>query len=272
MMQNQKMNMSHISNLPYFDKMKQPPHGSHHQQQEMMMFPGMQKNYFPGMGLPYQMPGMFMNPYMRNMPMHQPPMFPNPKLNNPKKLISYMAKNFTMQEKIKEKEKPAKKEEDANKVLNLVQPAVLVEIFKSLQISLKNGQELQFYNICKRILSDLEGKAKEKKLKTLSKEISDFLTTLHEKMKAEIHDKKDKKKSSSSVEHKISEYELMKILHESNNSYEILSLVNLEKSKIEHAFPPDACEITGSEENMHLFEEAKNMFKTGLDKFKKANN
>jgi len=259
-MKNAKMQMNPMGNLPFFDpKIKPPPH------QDMMMYPGMPKNFFPGMGtMPYGMPNMFMGPYMhRNVPMQQP-MFPH-KIQNPKKLIADMAKTVTSQMKETNKEKLIKKEaDDSTKILNLIQPPALAEMFKSLQISLKLGQDLLFFNICKKILTDIESKAKEKKLKSLQKEISDFLVVLHDKLKMElIYDKKDKKKTPTAIiEAKISDYELLKILHENKNPIEAFSMLNLEKNKIDIAYSPEALEINESEEGMNLFEEAKNMFKS----------
>jgi len=43
---------------------------------------------------------------------------------------------------------------------------------------LKHGSELAFLNSCKKILTDFENIAKEAKLKTLHKELTDFLATL----------------------------------------------------------------------------------------------
>jgi len=43
----------------------------------------------------------------------------------------------------------------------------------------------------------------------------------------------------------------------------------LEKSKIEHAFPPNACEIIGSEENMHLFAQRAKEHETAITAFAK---
>jgi len=257
---NPKMPIGAMGGLPYFDKMKPPQH------QEMMMFPQMgqmPKNFFPGMGgmPPYGMPGnMFMNPYMRSMPI-QPPMFPGPKLANPKKFISDMAKTLTMQDKSKDKEKVGKKEGDDNKVLNIVQQPVLNEIFKSIQISLKTGNELLFLNTCKKILGDLETKAKDKKMKTLSKDIPEFLTSLHDKIKNEILDKKDKKKTSSN-EFKISEYEMIKQFHGTKNIFELLSTVPFEKHKIDQYFQEiPEFNLYESEESSNLLEEARGMFK-----------
>jgi hypothetical protein len=261
-MKNPKMQMNPMGSLPYFDqKMKPQPH------QDMMMYPGVHKNFFGQMGgMPYPMPNMFMPPYMpRNVPM-QPQMFPGGKLQNPKKMIADMAKTVTNQMKEKDSVKVPKKEnEDSTRILNISPPPALAEIFKSLQISLKNGQELLFYNICKKILTDIENRAKDKKLKNLQKEISDFLLVLHDKLKQDLtYDKKDKKKAtvSTASESKISDYDLLRILHEKNDPKTVFSIFNLEKSKIDIAYPSNILEIKETDESKNLFEEATRAFKT----------
>ena len=144
------------------------------------------------------------------------PMIPGQKLPKPAQKNLDMNKNFQIPEKMKEKDKIIKKEGDENKVLNLVQNNILTDIFKSLQISLKNGNELIFLSSCKKIFIDLEIKAKEKKLKGLSKEIPELLANFNDRIKAEILDKKDKKKSVN-TELKINENELIKFFHEVYN-------------------------------------------------------
>jgi hypothetical protein len=178
--------------------------------------PHMANMGLPGMGRgamypPYHMPTFphVVPPpmYPRGAPPMQPPMDP--------KMAKMAGKPF-IDSKLppgivkKDSEKKDKKEE-TGKTLELSVGNGVAEIFKSLQFSMKGVGEPLALATCKKILTEMEGKLKDKKVKATSKETSEFLTTLTEKIK-EL-EKKEKKKSTS-TETKLNELEMIKALHE----------------------------------------------------------
>jgi len=246
-----------------FDKMKMP---GYDMGGPMMPMHGMQRG-FPPFGMPgfHQMmrppqypPGMIpplpqMDPMMQKMNRMAMKPFPDPK---------------AVPQIKKEKEKSIKKEEETGKVLEFAPPLISAEILRSLHVSVKHLQEPLFLFTCKKILTDLEARLKEKKLKSRAKEISEFLSSLYDKIKES--EKKDKKKTTSSSHTnneggKISELELVKALNEVENIKILLSLVNLEKFSLDNCYEPDTIKITESEESASLFEEAKSLFHSAKD-------
>jgi len=180
----------------------------------MMPMPGMQRG-FPS---PFPMPGY---PSMMRPPMYPPGMIPPlPNAMDPMmpKMGRMPMKAFndpkaTAPVNKKEKEKSMKKEEDSGKVLEFPPNVTTAETFRSLHLSVKNLQEPLFLFTCKKILSDIENKLRDKKLKTRAKEIQEFLSSLYDKLKDA--EKKDKKKGSTSNTEapKISELELVNALN-----------------------------------------------------------
>jgi len=177
----------------------------------MAGMPGMGRGMYPG----YPMPGY---------PMVAPPMYPRgtvpplPGQMDPMAKNPHMAKmgmkpfpDPKMMPGIKKDKEKTDKKEETGRILDISLPIGLPEIFKSLQVSIKNLQEPLFLNTNKKLLNDLESKLRDKKIKTTAKEISEFLNTLPEKLKEA--EKKDKKKSST-TEQKVSEFEFVKALHE----------------------------------------------------------
>jgi hypothetical protein len=233
----------------------------------MMQMPGMPRvfppNAFPMPGYPPMMrpppylPGMMpplpnqMDPMMHHkMKMGIKP-FPDPKAAPSTK---------------KEKEKTVKKEEESGKVLEFAPPIIPAETLKSLHVSVKHLQEPLFLFSCKKILTEIEAKLKDKKLKSRAKEISEFLSTLIDKIKE--NEKKDKKKgansnSNNSEASKISELELVKALNEIEDIKTFLSLVNLEKFSLDECYEPDVIRTTESEDSASLFEDAKALYFRG---------
>lgn len=67
----------------------------------------------------------------------------------------------------KEKEKTPKKEENTGKLLDIEAPKGARELFKTIQFSAKQLSEPLLLNVMKGILSDLEGRLKEKKIKNV---------------------------------------------------------------------------------------------------------
>jgi hypothetical protein len=171
----------------------------------------------PGMGR-----GMYPGYPMGGFPMMAPPMYPRGTVPPLPGQMDPMAKNMgrggmkpfpdpKMMPGIKKEKEKTDKKEDLGRVLDISPPMGLPEIFKTIQVSIKNLQEPFFLNTSKRALTDVETRLKDKKVKNTAKEVTEFLAALPEKIKEA--EKKDKKKSSSS-EQKISEYEIVKALHE----------------------------------------------------------
>jgi len=248
--------------MPFDSKMPQFEMGN-----QMMHMSGMHRGFPHG----FPMPGY--PPMMR--PPHYPPGMIPPLPNQMDPMRSRMPDNRMMMKPFpdqkaaplmkKEKEKSIKKEEEAGKVLEFTPPVISAETLRSLHVSVKHLQEPLFLTTCKKILSDLEPKLKEKKMKSRAKEISEFLSTLFDKIKEA--EKKDKKKSgtsshstSSSEASKISELELLKALNEVEDIKALLSLVNLEKFSLDNCYEPDIIQIRESEESAALFEEARSLF------------
>ena len=187
----------------------------------MMSFGGMRGGFPPG----FPMPGYH--------PMFRPPMFPPgippmPNNNNnmdmsPMQKMNRMGVKTFMDPKAvpltkKDKEKTVKKEEENGKILDFPQPMHTAEIFKSLQLSVKHAQEPLLLFTAKNVLTDVENKLREKKLKGRAKEVSEYLSGVYDKVK-EI-EKKDKKKSTTSTStetSKISELDVVKALNEVSN-------------------------------------------------------
>ncbi len=179
----------------------------------MMPMPGMQR-VFPS----YPMPGY---PSMMRPPMYPPGMIP-PVPNQMDPMMSKMGrmamKPFPDPKAVipikKEKEKSAKKDEENGKLLEFPVNLSLAETFRSLHLSIKNLQEPLFLATCKKILADLEGKLKDKKLKSRAKEIAEFINNLPDKIKEA--EKKERKSGSTSTREtpKITELELINALNE----------------------------------------------------------
>jgi hypothetical protein len=169
------------------------------------MFPG-----YPGMPFP---PNVAPPMYPRGM---QPPPIPGQADPMGKNMGKPGAKPYPYQDpKLtgvkKDNNKTGKEKEETGRLLELLPPSGVTEIFKSLQVSVKNLSEPLFFNTTKKILTDMETKLKDKRIKTTSKEISEYLTSLPEKLKEA--EKKDKKKPPS-TEQKMNEYEITKHIHE----------------------------------------------------------
>jgi len=192
--------------------MKMPP--GYDMGAPMMPMHGMQRG-FPSA---FPMPGY---PSMMRPPMYPPGMIP-PLPNQMDPMMSKMGRmgmkpfpdpKAAVPTSKKEKEKSIKKEEESGKVLEFPPNITTAETFRSLHLSVKNLQEPLFLFTCKKILSDLETKLRDRKLKTRAKEISEFLSNLYDKIKDA--EKKDKKRGSAPTNEvpKISELELVNALN-----------------------------------------------------------
>lgn len=203
----------------------------------MMPMPGMPRGYPPAFSMPGYPPMMRPPPYMPGMPGMIPPL-PNqmdPMMHKVPRMGPGGAKPFPDPKAMplvkKDKEKTVKKEEESEKVLEFPTPVISAETLRSLHVSIKHLQEPLFLFTCKKALTELENKLREKKMKSRAKEISEFLSNLYDKIK-EL-DKKDKKKSTGTTNSevpKISELELVKALNEVAKRYKIYS--NLIRLKI----------------------------------------
>jgi len=249
-----------------FNKMKMPAFEMHNP----MMMPGMPRGYPPAFSMPGYpmvrpppyMPGMIppLPNQMDPMAMHQkgPRMGPGAKPFPDQKTVP-LAK--------KDKEKSVKKEEESEKVLEFAPPTILAETLRSLHVSVQHLQEPLFLYTCKKALTDLENRLREKKLKSRAKEISELHSTLYDKIK-EL-EKKDKKKSTGTTNNietpKISELELIKALNETEDITTFLSCVNLEKFNLDNCYESDMIRIKESDESVALLEEAKSLFASAKD-------
>jgi len=122
----------------------------------MMSMPGMPRMF------PHQFPMPGYAPMIRPPPMYPPGMIPP--LPNPieGRMPTKPFVNPKIGPVVKEKDKIAKKQEESGKVIELPSDVISAEIFRSIQLSVKNLQEPLYLLGCKKILTELETKLREK--------------------------------------------------------------------------------------------------------------
>mmetsp|Transcript_80738 Transcript_80738/g.94165 ORF Transcript_80738/g.94165 Transcript_80738/m.94165 type:complete len:386 (-) Transcript_80738:162-1319(-) len=162
-------------------------------------------------------------------------------------------------DKAKDVVKEPKKE---TKYLETIALPTAAHIIQSLQFSTKLAQGVLTANTVRRLLKELEARCKEKKLKTISKDIADFITEFDAKYAKEDAEQKGShsKGQSQNSANKISELEFIEAMAQCEDLSSLLKSINLED------FPEIAADINQEsieqkfEEEDEIYEDAKYMF------------